>query len=233
MFSKALVGEKGLHFAVVSTLEYSLKPKQKRMFSINIYLKFALIGVCLVGGILLAVFQGFWYAFPFLLIGIILLLSYIFLGTIQSAAKFIQAQDFAGAEKRLNLILFPDWLYVTNRAYYYILKGTIAEFQGRTEEAEAFLHKAQSLELPTDNEKAAVALQLANIAAKKNKWNLAKIQFRNIKNLKVTESALKEQIREFEKALTNRGQLKNFSRQGGGKGMPMRPGGKRRRPKMR
>lgn len=207
------------------------------MFSINIYLKFALIALCLIGGTLLAIFQGFWYAFPILLIGIILLASYVLLGTIQSAAKFIQAMDFEGADKRLNLILFPKFLYVTNKAYYYILKGTVAENQGRSEDAEALLNIAQSLDLPTDNEKAAVALQLANISAKKNKWSQAKLQFRTIKSLKVTEGALKEQIREFEKALNNRGQMQAASRQGfGGRrggGTPMRPGGKRRRPKMR
>lgn len=206
------------------------------MFSINIYLKFALIAVCLVGGIFLAIGQGFWYAFPFLLAGIILLLSYIFLGTIQSSAKYIQAMDFAGAEKRLNLTLFPKVLYVTNKAYYYILKGTIEESKGNSDLAEEHLNYAQSLKLPTDNEKAAVALQLANIAAKKNKWNQAKLHFRNIKGLKVTEAAMKEQIREFEKALTNRGQMNAASRAGmgrKGKGMAMNPGGKRRRPKMR
>jgi tetratricopeptide (TPR) repeat protein len=199
-------------------------------------LKLGLIALCLVGGTLLAIFQGFWYAFPILLIGILLLASYLLLGTIQSAAKFIQAMDFEGASKRLDLILFPKLLYVTNKAYYYILKGTIAEHQGRSEEAEALLNEAQNLDLPTDNEKAAVALQLANISAKKNKWNQAKLQFRNIKNLKVTEGALKEQIKEFEKALNNRGQIKAATRAGYGgktKGIPLKPGGKRRRPKMR
>ncbi|MCR9290919.1 MAG: hypothetical protein NXI23_26415 [Bacteroidetes bacterium] len=206
------------------------------MFSINIYLKFALIALCLIGGILLAIFQGFWYAFPILLIGIGLLVSYLLLGTIQSAAKFIQLTDFVGADKRLNLILFPNLLYVTNKAYYYILKGTIAEHQGRSEDAEDLLNIAQSLDLPTDNEKAAVALQLANISAKKNKWNQAKLQFRAIKGMKVTEGALKEQIKEFEKALNNRGQIQAATRAGYGgrsKGIPLKPGGKRRRPKMR
>ncbi len=206
------------------------------MFSINIYLKLALIAICLVGGTVLAFAQGFWYAFPFLLIGLILLLSYLFLGTIQSSAKYIQAMDFLGAEKRLNMTLFPKILYVTNKAYYYILKGTIEESKGNSDLAEEHLNYAQSLKLPTDNEKAAVALQLANISAKKNKWNQAKLHFRTIKGLKVTESAMKEQIREFEKALTNRGQMKAATRAGmgrKGKGMPMNPGGKRKRPKMR
>ena len=34
------------------------------MFTINIYLRFALIFITLVGGVILAFLFGFWYAFP-------------------------------------------------------------------------------------------------------------------------------------------------------------------------
>ena len=47
------------------------------------------------------------------------------------------------------------------------------------DEAEEWLEKAQKIELPSDNEKAMVLLQLANIHANKGKWNNAKIHFRN------------------------------------------------------
>jgi disulfide bond formation protein DsbB len=88
------------------------------MFTINIYLRFALIGLLLIGGTILAFFTGFWYAFPILLIGLGLVISYILLGTIQSAAKFMQDSDFDNVEKRLKLTLKPNWLYSTNRAYF-------------------------------------------------------------------------------------------------------------------
>ena len=96
------------------------------MFTINIYLRFALIGVFLVGGMILAFAFGFWYAFPFLLAGIILLAGYIAFGTIQSAGQMLQMQQFDEAEERLNLTIKPDWLYKTNRAFFYILKGSLA-----------------------------------------------------------------------------------------------------------
>jgi len=193
------------------------------------------MALLLGGGIVLSLLFGFWYAFPLLLAGLILLLGYIFLGTVQSAAQFIQKMDFIGAEKRLGLTLKPNWLYVSNRAFFYIMKGSIAQNLGRTEEAEEWLHKAQKLKLPTDNEKAAVELQLANIAAQKNKWNQAKMHFRALKQLKVTEQELKEQIKQFGKVMGNQGQMKAASRMGGGKrkGAIINPGGKRRRPKMR
>lgn len=206
------------------------------MFTINIYLRFALIGILLVGGIAVTPFWGFAWSWMPILAGLILLGGYIFLGTIQSAAKLMQENtDFISAEKRLNLTLKPNWLYSTNRAYYYLMKGTIAQGLNKTDEAEVWLKKAQAIELPSDNEKAAVQLQMAGIAAQKERWNQVKLYMRNIRELKVTEQNLKDQIKQFERAIKERGQLKAARRMGQMPkgGMPMKPGGKRRRPKMR
>jgi tetratricopeptide (TPR) repeat protein len=202
------------------------------MFSINIYLRFALIAVFLIGGIAAAFIPsiGFWWGFPFLLIALILLAGYLLLGTVQSAALLLQATQFDEAEKRLGLTFFPKLLYVTNRAYFYILKGTLASAQQKSDEAEIWLKKAQTMKLPTDNEKAMIELQLANIAATKGKWQQAQNSFRNIKTLKVTDANIKEQMKQFEKALQQQGQVKAT---GMGNTNMMRPGGKRRRPKMR
>ncbi len=188
------------------------------MFTINIYLKLALIALCLIGGTIMVFTLGFWYAFPFLLAGIVLLVSYILLGTVQSAATMVQTMQFDEAEKRLGLTLKPNWLYKTNHAFYYLLKGSMAMNRKDNDNAEKWLTKAQEIELPTDNEKAMVSLQLANIHATKNKWNNAKLHFNKIKKLKVTEPQLKDQIKQFEKALTNRGQMKHARTMRGGRG---------------
>ena len=188
------------------------------MFTINIYLRFALIGILLVGGTILAFMYGFWYAFPFLLVGILILLGYVFLGTVQSAAQLVQEMRFEEAEKRLGLTFNYNWLYKTNRAFYCMIKGTLAMQNKQNDEAEEWLEKAQKIELPSDNEKAMVLLQLANIHANKGKWNNAKVHFRNAKKLKVTEPQLKTQIKQFEKALTNRGQMKHQRTMRGGRG---------------
>lgn len=206
------------------------------MFTINIYLRFALIALTLIGGTLMAVFLGFWYAFPFLLAGLVLLAGYILLGTVQSAAMIMQTNnDFLGAEKRLGMTFNPKWLYVTNRAYYFLMKGTIAQGLNRVDEAEQWLQKAQSIKLPSDNERAAVQLQLAGIAAQRQRWNMVKLYLKNIKELNVTEQALKDQVKQFEMAANQQGQMKAAQRMGmmPKGGMPMKPGSKRRRPKMR
>ena len=203
------------------------------MLKLNIYLRFALMAVTIIGGTILAFVYGFWYAFPFLLIGIILTVGYILLGTVQSAAEIMQTGDFEATEKRLDLTFKPEWLYKTNRAYYYMVKGNLAMQRKDTEEGEKWLKKAQGVDIPTDNEKAMIELQLANVAASRNKWKQAEAHMRNLKGLKVTEPLLKEQIDQFSKAFAQRGQMKvqqrmQMSQRGG-----FRPGGKRRRPKMR
>jgi len=133
------------------------------MFTINIYTKLALIAVTLLGGIGLVIAYGFWYGFPFLLVGIGLLVSYILLGTVQSAAQLVQESKFEEAEKRLDMTLKPEWLYSANRAYYNMIKGTLAASRKDNATAEKFFAKAQEIGVPSDNETAMLELQLANI----------------------------------------------------------------------
>lgn len=201
------------------------------MFTINIYLRLALIAVCLIGGTILAFLFGFWYSFPFLLLGLGLLIGYILLGTVQSAAQLMEKSDFMGAEKRLNLVMNPRWLYSANRAYYYMIKGGLAMQFKRNDEAEVLLMKARDTGLPSENEKAMVFLQLSNLAVLKNNMQAAKLYLREAKHQKPSEPQIKEQIVEFEKALKNQGAMTKVRQRH--RGAVMQPGGKRRRPRAR
>ena len=204
------------------------------MFSINVKLKLALTVLLIGCGIWWIAAFGFWYGFFFLLIGIGLLVSYIMLGTIQTSAQLLQLEQFDAAEKRLAWTWKPNWLYKTNRAMFYILKGGLAMNRQNFNEAEEYFKTAESIDLPTDDEKAMVQLQLASINAQKNKWNAAKRYYMNLKKLKVTQPQIKAQIAQFDMAFKNRGQLKH--QQGGGRrGQQVMQLGKskRRSPKMR
>ena len=203
------------------------------MLTINIYLKLALIVLFLGGGIVLWSIYGFWYSFIFLLIGLGLLASYLLLGTVQSASTFIQNGDFDGAQKRLNMTLKPSWLYVTNRAIYKILQGTIASQTGQTKIAEGYFNEALALKLPTDNEKGMVLIQLASIHANKGNMTGAKNYFNQAKKLKITEPQIKEQLGFIEKAFNQNVASRKAAQSMGKGGRMMQPGGKRRRPKMR
>ena len=109
------------------------------MFVINPYLRLALIVLGIGGGIALWIAFGFWYGFFLLLAGVILLAGYVFLGTVGPAAQALQDTDFEKAEKFLGLTLSPKLLYSTNKAYYWMLKGSIALSKKDVEEGEKYL----------------------------------------------------------------------------------------------
>ena len=201
------------------------------MFTINIYLKFALIAVFLGGGLILIPFTSFWYVLPLLIIGLVFLASYIFLGTIQSSAVMMQKMDFDACEKRLALTYKPTWLYVTNRAYFYLIKGSIAMQRNKADEAETWFHQAQSLKLPSDNEKAMILIQMINIHLTKNRYTQANNAYRELKKLHLTSDMFKDQIKMLDDVMKQQGRMKMSGQMD--QRMMFRPGGKRRMPRMR
>ncbi len=203
------------------------------MFTINVYLRLALIAAGILGGIGLWIGLGFWYGFPFLLIGIVLLVGYILLGTIMSSNQLLGKQQLQAAEDRLKMTYFPNLLLVGYKGVYYMTHGALAMQKKDFPTAEGWLKKSLAAGLPSDNEKGAAMLQLVMIAASKSKPKEAQIQFAELKKLNVTEPMLKEQIKEVEKQMKQMTQSMNPGMMSmmGGKGF--RPGGKRRTPKMR
>jgi len=204
------------------------------MLSINIYVKFGLMALGLIGGLAFTFMSGFgfWYAIWFWLLFVIMLASYIFMGTIQSASTLMQEGKFDEAEARLDMTFKSDWLYKTYRALFFLLKGSMAMQRKDNDTAEMWLNKAQGIELPSDDEKAMVALQLASINANRGKWTVAEKHHRTLKNLTIRTPQIKEQVAQFDKMMKNKGAIKQASRMNRG-GVPIKPGGKRRRPKIR
>lgn len=205
------------------------------MFTINVYLRFALIVGGIVGGIVLWAIPGLgiWYGLPFLLVGVIMLAGYLMLGTILSTNQLLAKQQLAEAEARLKLTFFPKLLLVGYKGVYYMTHGALAMQKRDFNTAEMWIKKSLDSGLPSENERATALLQLVIIYASKNNFKAAQTQFVEVKKLNVTEPMLKEQIKEVEKQLKQAGQTMNPSTMAmmGGKGF--RPGSKRRQPKMR
>ncbi len=199
------------------------------MFTINIYLRFALIALGIVGGIALWIAYGFWYGFPFLLLGLFLLAGYLMLGTLISTSLLLSRGDVEEAEKRLKLTFFPRLLIMGYKGVYYMTEGILAIQKKDLATGEKKLREALAAGLPSDNERGAVLLQLAMIAGSKNNRQGAQAHLNEIKKLNITEPMLKEQIKELEKQLKLLGQAANPSMMG----MMQRGGGKRRMPRMR
>lgn len=195
------------------------------------YLRFALIGVCLLGGIALWVSMGIWYGIFFVLTGLILLGGYIFLGTVAPAAKKIQVQDFDGAEKILNLTLKPSWLYSANQAFYYMMRGNIALSRKDMVAGEAWLRKAESIEIPTPTERATLQFQLAQIEFQRKNFSAAKKYLKKAKEANIKIPQIREQMDMLDQALKQSGQVKAAQRMGKQGHRMMGRSGKRRRPR--
>lgn len=203
------------------------------MFTINIYLRFALIVGGILGGIALWAGYGFWYGFPLLLVGIILLAGYLMLGTILSTNQLVGQQRLDEAEARLKLTFFPKILLMGYKGVFYMTHGAIAMQRRDFNTAEGWLKKSLELGLPSDNERGAAMLQLVMVHAAKKNLKAAQSQFTELKKLNVTEPMLKEQIKEVDKQMKQAGQAMNPATMAmmGGKGF--RPGGKQRMPRTR
>ena len=199
------------------------------MLTINIYLRFALIVGSIIIGIVLTIFYGFWYAFPLYLVALILLVGYLMIGTVQSASLLMQKQDIKGAKARLGLTFFPKLLFGPGRSAYYMLKGSFAMQDKDYSAASESFKESEKSKYTSDNEKAMILLQQANLAAMKNNFRQATSLVQKADELNVTESMIKDQIKQFKQALGKSGQMGMQNRMA----MAQRGGTKQRRPKMR
>ncbi len=205
------------------------------MFSINIYLRFALIALGLVGGTILSSTYGFWYGFPFILIGLLLLLGYFLLGTIVSTNQLLGTMQVDEAEARLKMTYFPNMLLMGYRGVFYMTKATIAMQRKDWASAETDLKIALEKGLPTDNERGGALMQLMMIGAQKGNLNNVPAQMAEIKKLNITDPSLKEQLKSIEQQLkmakNNPMNPSTLAMMGGRNGF--RPGSKRPRPRVR
>ncbi len=205
------------------------------MFSINIYLRFALIALGLVGGTVLSSSYGFWYGFPFILIGLLLLLGYFLLGTIVSTNQLLGSMQVDEAEARLKMTYFPNMLLMGYRGVFYMTKATIDMQRKDWANAETNLKIALEKGLPTDNERGGAMMQLMMIGAQKGNLNNVPAQMAEIKKLNITDPSLKEQLKSIEQQLkmakNNPMNPSTLAMMGGRNGF--RPGSKRPRPRVR
>ena len=206
------------------------------MFTINIYLRFALIVLGIVGGAILSSAYGFWYGFPFILVGVLLLIGYLLLGTIVSTNMLLGQMRMDEAEERLKLTFFPRLLLMGYRGVYFMTQAAITMQRKDCSASEKLLKKALDAGLPSDNERAGAMLQLLMIGAQKGNINGLAPQLAEIKKMNVTEPNLKAQIKEVEQQLKlakqnpmNPSTLAMMGGRGGFRG----GGGKRPRPRVK
>ncbi|NNE28520.1 MAG: hypothetical protein HKN16_02720 [Saprospiraceae bacterium] len=126
-------------------------------------LRFFLVAICLALGFLLHWMVGFMAALPAYLAGILLLFSFLVLGTVGPAFARLRKGKIEEARTLLGLTHFPNWLLKRHKAYYHFCYGMIDLQQEKLQLAETHLLEATRLGLRNDNDQALASLNLAHI----------------------------------------------------------------------
>jgi tetratricopeptide (TPR) repeat protein len=146
----------------------------------NLLIKYRLqlgILVAILGGVT-NYFSGFWPAFPFYLIGLILILGHFFFGPLRLIQEYLEAGDMEGAEKVLATIKFPGLLYKPIRSVYYTLKGNVAMMKQDFDGAEKHMKKGLDLGMPMKEAEGASMLQMGMLNMQKNDMKQAESYIR-------------------------------------------------------
>ena len=156
-------------------------------------------------------FAGSWF---FILIMLILIGKHLVLGTINPAVMKLQTQDFEGAEKLLAYTWRPSWLKFGYHGMYYVIKSQLAFQKNEFKSAEVYSHKALAIDLPDDDAKAMVYLQLIGVYIQRTNLNPTMITgqqktkikalLQKAKRLHVRNEQIKGQIKELDQILKGR-----------------------------
>lgn len=169
---------------------------------IPIKLRFLLIAVLLIGGIIVSFMpHGLAWSWLLLIPGIVLLVGYFMFGTLASASKAVQMNDLDKAEAQLKWTWKPNWMLKMNRGVYHFLLGSISMNRGDRAEAETHMQNALDAGMPTGDYTAQIYLFLAQMAATKNKMQLAKNHLKEAKACDVNEPQVKDAIKQLEKQM--------------------------------
>ena len=130
----------------------------------NIIIKFrfwlSLIAIFGAGTLQLTDLANFWPVFPLYMLGVIGLLSHIFIGPLRLVQAPMEAGNIEEVERILATIWFPNLLYTPVRSTYYTIKGNIAMAKQDFDTAEKHLKMSNDLGSAMPEAEGANKLQL-------------------------------------------------------------------------
>ena len=112
---------------------------------------------------------------------------------VMKAFYHLRKNDFAKAERTLNMIKHPEKLIKSQEAYYYYLNGLVLS-QTQMNQAERFFKKALSIGLRSNTDKAVAKLNLAGLALSRRRKREATTLLTEIKKLD-KHNMLEDQIK--------------------------------------
>jgi tetratricopeptide (TPR) repeat protein len=137
----------------------------------NIIIKFrfwlSLIAIFGAGTLQLTDLANFWPVFPLYMLGVIGLLSHIFIGPLRLVQEPMEAGNIEEVERILATIWFPNLLYTPVRSTYYTIKGNIAMAKQDFDSAEKHLKMSSSLGSAMPEAEGANKLQLGMMSMQK------------------------------------------------------------------
>lgn len=163
--------------------------------------RFALIFLFLVLGVLLHVKTGFGSAWYLYLAAMIILATHFMFGSVWPAFAMLRKGKILEAELLIEQIKRPGWLTKRHKAYYHFVKGMIALQKEELNEGEDELKEALSRGLRTANDNALTALNIAHIYYRQQKIKDCREFLKQSKSFQPNDLLIKEKINELEKVL--------------------------------
>ena len=170
------------------------------MFTTRI--RFVLILLFILIGIVLHVKSGFSSAWYLYATSLILLFTHFAFGNVWAAFSKLQKGKIMEAEFLINQIKKPEWLVKQNRTYYHFIKGMIALQQKEFPEGEKQLKIASSRGLRSKNDNALALLNLAHICFLEKRLEDTKDYLQQARSFEPNDLLLKQKIEEMEKLIT-------------------------------
>ena len=167
----------------------------------TLWIRYALIVLFLILGILLHVQQGLESAWYLYLAAILLIGTLVMFGTVWAAFIKLRKGKIDEAEHLLRQIKKPAWLIKRNRAYYHFVKGMIDLQHKDLAPGEVHLKKALDLGLSPGNDQALAALNLAHLCFMEQRFEESRGFLHHAKAADSNDMVIKQNIEKMEKAL--------------------------------
>jgi hypothetical protein len=164
-------------------------------------IRFSIILLCLILGIVLHWQQGLGSAFYLYVTALLLLATHFLFGNVWAAFSLLKKGQVHEAERMMDQIKRPDFLWKGHRAYYHFIKGFAALYNKEFPIAEQHLNTALALGLRTTNDTALVTMNLAHLCFVQGKKAEAKNYLERVKALPYNDLMLKEKVLEIEGVL--------------------------------
>ena len=163
--------------------------------------RFMLILLFIVIGIVLHVKVGIGSAWYLYLASFIILLTHFLFGNIWAAFGMLRKGKIPEAELLVNQIKRPEFLSKQHRAYYHFIKGMIALQKEELQEGEIQLKQALERGLRSPNDNALTALNIAHIYFRQQKLEPCRKYLSQSKAFTPNDLLIKQKIDELEKVL--------------------------------